>query len=164
MRACLLCDLKTICLLLQLAMHLFSLLLSLELIHVVLPTGATTSNSGAHFSTFRFVLAHSVRVVECLCVKHFTDHFVPVAAAATAVAPSLHFIISYKFFSYFPRCEYNMKSTFLQTQSNLLLLPIFFRFHSFSSVILWSDMFFTRTINITAHTYFCHRLHRKLFE
>lgn len=126
MCVCLLCDLKTICLLLQLAMHLFSLLLSLELIHVVLATGATTSNSSAHFSTFRFVLAHSVRVVECLCVKHFTDHFVSVAAAAaTAVAPSLHFIISYKFFSYFPRCEYTMKSTFLQTQFNLLLLPFF---------------------------------------
>lgn len=121
MCVCLLCDLKTICLFLQLAMHLFSLLLSLELIHVVLATGATTSNSSAHFSTFRFVLAHSVRVVECLCVKHFTDHFVSVAAAAaTAVAPSLHFIISYKFFSYFPRCEY---------KNFLILLFLLWRAH-----------------------------------
>lgn len=70
------------------------------------------------------ICSRSLRVVECSCVKHFTDHFVSVAAAA-AVAPSLHFIISYKFFSYFPRCEYTMKSTFLQTQFNLLLLPFF---------------------------------------
>lgn len=41
-----------------------------------------------------------INAVECLYVKHFTDHFVSVSDAA--VAPSLHFIIRYKFLSYFP--------------------------------------------------------------